>query len=114
MAQALKNLPAMKETQEVRCKFYLWVGKIPWRRKWQPTPVLLPGKSHRKGTLMEYSWWGHEELERTMHTALSLSPAMMVESLSSEPRGKAGLFEWVISQFAELLTTPKPFTVWTT
>ena len=23
-----------------------WVGKIPWRRKWQPTPVLLPGKSH--------------------------------------------------------------------
>ena len=23
-----------------------WVGKIPWRRKWQPTPVFLPGKSH--------------------------------------------------------------------
>ena len=29
-----------------RPRFNPWVGKIPWRRKWQPTPVLLPGKSH--------------------------------------------------------------------
>ena len=29
-----------------RCRFDLWVRKIPWRRKWQPTPVLLPGKFH--------------------------------------------------------------------
>ena len=32
-----------------RCKrqgFNLWVGNIPWRRKWQPMPVFLPGKSH--------------------------------------------------------------------
>ena len=29
-----------------RCGFDPWVGKIPWRRKWQPTPVSLPGKSH--------------------------------------------------------------------
>ena len=29
-----------------RCGFNCWVGKIPWRRKWQPTPILLPGKSH--------------------------------------------------------------------
>ena len=29
-----------------RCKFDPWTGKIPWRRKWQPTPVSLPGKSH--------------------------------------------------------------------
>ena len=26
--------------------FDFWIGKIPWRRKWQPTPVFLPGKSH--------------------------------------------------------------------
>ena len=35
-----------------RCKrrgFDPWVGKIPWRRKWQPTAVLLPGKSHDRG-----------------------------------------------------------------
>ena len=29
-----------------RCRFDPWIGKIPWRRKWQPTPVFLPGKSH--------------------------------------------------------------------
>ena len=28
-----------------RCRFDLWSGKIPWRRKWQPTPVSLPGKT---------------------------------------------------------------------
>ena len=34
------------------------VGKIPWRRKWQPTPVLLPGKSHEQRSLGSYSPWG--------------------------------------------------------
>ena len=29
-----------------------WIGKIPWRRKWQPTPVFLPGKSMDRG-----DWW---------------------------------------------------------
>ena len=32
-----------------------WVGKIPWRRKWQPTPVFLPGKSHGQRSLAGYS-----------------------------------------------------------
>ena len=34
-----------------------WVGKILWRRKWQPTPVPLPGKSHGR-ILVGYSPWG--------------------------------------------------------
>ena len=34
-----------------------WVRKIPWRRKWQPTPVLLPGKSHGQRSLVDYSSW---------------------------------------------------------
>ena len=34
-----------------------WVGKIPWRRKWQPTPVSLPEKSHGQRTLVGYSPW---------------------------------------------------------
>ena len=41
--------------------FYLWVGKIPWRRKWQPTPVSLPGKYHGQKCLVDYSPWGHKE-----------------------------------------------------
>ena len=32
--------------------FYPWVGKIPWRRKWQPTPVLLPRRSHGRRSLV--------------------------------------------------------------
>ena len=35
------------------------VGKIPWRRKWQPTPVFLPGKLHRRGRPVGYSPWSH-------------------------------------------------------
>ena len=36
---------------------------MPWRRKWQPTPVLLPGKSHGQRSLVGYSPWGHKELD---------------------------------------------------
>ena len=40
-------------------------GKIPWKRKWQPTPVFLPGKSHGQRSLAEYSPWGRKELDMT-------------------------------------------------
>ena len=42
-----------------------WVRKIPWRRKWQSTPVLLPGKSHGQRSLVGYSPWGCKELDTT-------------------------------------------------
>ena len=42
-----------------------WVGKIPWRRKWKPTSVFLPGKSHGQRSLVGYSPWGHKELDTT-------------------------------------------------
>ena len=35
-----------------RPRFNPWVGKIPWRRKWQSTPILLPGKSHGQRSLV--------------------------------------------------------------
>ena len=38
-----------------RHRFNPWVGKIPWRRKWQPTPAFLPGKSHGQRSLVGYS-----------------------------------------------------------
>ena len=43
-----------------RCGFHPWVRKIPWRRKWQPTPVFLPGESHRQRSLVGYSPWGRK------------------------------------------------------
>ena len=45
---------AMQETGR-RCRFDFWVGKIPWRRKWQSTPVFLPGKLHGQRSLDGYS-----------------------------------------------------------
>ena len=44
-----------------RQKFYLWVRKIPWRRKWKPSPVFLPGKPHGQKSLAGYCPWGHKE-----------------------------------------------------
>ena len=63
-----------------RCGFDLWVGKIPRRRKWQPTPVFLPGKSHEQRSLADYSPWGHKELDTTIATSLV---AQMVKRLST-------------------------------
>ena len=41
------------------------VGKIPWRRQWQPTPAFLPGKSSGQRSLVGYSPWGHKQLDTT-------------------------------------------------
>ena len=56
VAQTVKRLPTVWETG-----FNPWVGKILWRRKWQPTPGLLPGKSHGWRSLVGYSPRGHKE-----------------------------------------------------
>ena len=40
-------------------------GRVPWRRKWQPTPVFLPGESHGQRSLAGYSPLGHKELDMT-------------------------------------------------
>ena len=45
--------------------FNPWVGKIPWSRSWQPTPVFLPGESHGQRSLEGYSPWGHKESDTT-------------------------------------------------
>ena len=39
--------------------------KVPWGRKWHPTPVCLPGKFHGHRSLAGYSPWGHKELDTT-------------------------------------------------
>ena len=48
-----------------RHRFDAWGRKIPWRRKWHPTPVLLPGKFHGPKNLTGYSTWGLHELDTT-------------------------------------------------
>ena len=48
-----------------RLGFDPWVANFPWRRKWQPTPVLLPGKSHGRRSLVGYSPWGRKDSDTT-------------------------------------------------
>ena len=53
------------------CRFDPWVGKIPWRRKWQPTPVFLPRKSHGQRSLAGYSIRaGHDLATEQQHVHL--------------------------------------------
>ena len=66
-------------------------SKILWRRKWHPTPVLLPGKSHGQRSLVGYSPWGHKESDRTeglhihfhIHSCLFECTAAAAKSLQS-------------------------------
>ena len=55
----------IQERRCKRCSSDLWVGKIPRSRKWQPTPVFLPGKFHGQRSLVGYSPWGCKESDMT-------------------------------------------------
>ena len=60
---ALASLIANQQRVCLQCRrpgFNSWVAKIPWRRKWQSTPILLPGKSHGERILTGYSLWGQK------------------------------------------------------
>ena len=60
VAQMVKNLPAMQGPSVSP-----WVRMIPLRRKWQFTPVLLPGEFHGQRSLTVYSPWDHKESDMT-------------------------------------------------
>ena len=68
LAQMVRNLPGMWEPS-----FDSWVGKIPWRRKWQPTPIFLPGESHGQKSLAGYSLGSCKDLDTIEQLTLSLS-----------------------------------------
>ena len=52
----------------MRCGFDPWVGKIPWRRSWQPTPVFMPEESHGQRSLAGCSPWGRKESDMSEAT----------------------------------------------
>ena len=60
--------PAFLCRRHKRLELEPWVGKIAWKRAWQPTPVSLPGESHGQRSLAGYSPWGHKELDMTETT----------------------------------------------
>ena len=67
-----------------RHRFHPWVRKIPWRRKWQSTPVFLPGESHGQRGLAGHSPWGRKESDRTERLRTESMVRKHEERLSSD------------------------------
>ena len=63
----IRNLPV--NAGDMKPGFDAWVGKIPWRRVWQPTPLFLPGESHGHRSLAGYSPWEGLELLPEVQTS---------------------------------------------
>ena len=74
----VKCLLTMRET-----RFNPWVGKISWRRKWQPTPVFLPGKPHGWRNLVGCSPCGRKELDTTERPHFHFWPWILVSGFAS-------------------------------
>ena len=83
-----------------RCRtpgFHPWIEKIPWRRKWQPTPILLPGESHGQKILAGYSPWGRTRLSKYAclcrpqpRSGLSVSPSKSKQHGQGDTPGDDG------------------------
>ena len=94
----VRSFPGGASGQESTCQcrrrqrreFNPWVRKIPWRRKWQPTPVFLHEKSHGQRSLVGYSPWGRKELDTTVHTCMlcELRQAILPVSRFCHPKKK--------------------------
>ena len=82
----LNGFPRWQSGKQPTCQcsrlwFDPWVRKIPWRKKWQPTPVFLPGKSHGQKSLTGYSPWDHKDSDTTEHAHIVLKKRSMCEHL---------------------------------
>ena len=86
------RLPQRLSWQELTCQcrrykkrgFNPWVRKIPWSRRWQPTPVFLPGKFHGQRSLAGYNSQGHKELDTTEQ--LSIQRESGCPELNKKPK----------------------------
>ena len=93
-----KEYPSQCRSHNIR-GFISWVWKIPWRRKWQPASVFLPGKFHGQTSLVGYSPWSHKESD-------------MTERLSTHTHACAHSETWVLSVGECYLGLEKRVTSW--
>ena len=83
--------------QSRRCWSNPWKVKIPWRRKWQPNPAFLLGKSHGQRSLVHYSPWGHKESDMTQW--LNNNYRFTLEAMTSRTDSmKAESIVWMIKR----------------
>ena len=84
---ACKAGDVKKNNNNRRRGFDPWVRKIPWRRKWQLTPVFLPGESHGQRSMVGYSPWGCKRVRHDLVTAYNIItkniPPLMPEHVNN-------------------------------
>ena len=78
--------PTCQPRRHGRRRVNPWVGKIPWRRAWQPTPVFLPGESHGQRSLAGQSPWDRKELDTTEQLTHTTATELMLSGPCSATR----------------------------
>ena len=111
--------------KNLRLRFDSWVGEIPWRRAWLPTPIFLPGQSHGQRNLAGYSSWGCKELDTaewlthmrtsiclafTMHrnfvnSSFYFSQTLRAHALSFRGKGSSQGLQWGPAVTGQVLMT---------
>ena len=66
--------PFCQCSRHKRRGFHPWVGKIPWRRAWPPTPLFLPGECYGQRSLVGYTPWGRKGLDTTERVCTHTHP----------------------------------------
>ena len=84
----VKNSPASARRHK-RHRFASHIGKTPWRRKWQPAPVFVPGESYGRRNLAGCSPWGRKELDMTAQLSTQRTRPYLSRSTHT-PRSSAG------------------------
>ena len=94
-------VPRKRLPDRVQCRgpgFDPWVGKIPWRKEWQPIPVFLSGEFHGQRSWAGYNPWCCKELDMTEQLTLSLLLSLPLSNCSFYPPPP------VCSQFSDILS----------
>ena len=76
-----------------------WVRKIPWSRKWQPTPVFLPGKVHGPRSLVGYSSWDCREVDTTEPLSTCVYSSINYNSMICKQLNCSSTDEWVKTMY---------------
>ena len=99
--------PACQSRRHTRLGFDPWVGKIPWRRAWRPTPIFLPGESHGQKGLVSYRPIGSQRVGHNWSDFASKHACILVAKLLQELELQAGEGEATpISAIAECISSP--------
>ena len=105
VAQRLRKKICLQCRWHKRFGFDPWIRMIPWRRKWQPTPVFLPGEFHEQRSMEGYSPWSRKESEKLklnlqyfghlMWRANSLEKTLMLGKIEGRRRSGQQRMGWL-------------------